>query len=300
MVGHASRGVAVRHVISICALLFACALSVTPAETSTVLVSLPVFKSWTGDFDGMLNRRLIRILVVPSKTYFFLNKGDTLGLTAETGQEFEKWINKRHAKGPYYIEVAFIPTRRDRIFQELKDGKGDIAAANLTITQERTAIVDFAKPWTKDVKAVLVTGRSGPPRTAISDLGGRGAIVRASSSFHTHLLALNNRLKSDNQTPIKLVAADENLEDEDLLQMVSAGLIPWTVVDGHTAKLWTKILKNISIREELTVNESGEIAWAVRKNSPLLQRELEEFVTSHRKFAEDLISQYLFVCKIFT
>jgi len=298
MVGHASRVVAVRHVISICALLFACSLTVTHAETSTVLLALPGVKAWTGDFDGMLKRRLIRILVVPSKTYFFLNKGDTLGLTAETGQEFEKWINKRHAKGPYYIEVAFIPTRRDRIFQELKDGKGDIAAANLTITQERTAIVDFAKPWAKDVKEVLVIGPSAPPITGISDLGGREVMVRASSSFHTHLLALNNRLKSDNHTPIKLAAADENLEDEDLLQMVSAKLIPWTVVDRHTAKLWTKILKNISIREDLTVNEGGEIAWAVLKNSPLLQRELEEFITSHRKFAEDLISQYLFDGKI--
>src|SRR3974390_3920187 len=119
MVGHAYRVVAMRHVISICALLFACSLTVPHAETSTVLLALPGVKAWTGDFDGMLKRRLIRILVVPSKTYFFLNKGDTLGLTAETGQEFEKWINKRHAKGPYYIEVAFIPT--GRIFQELKD-----------------------------------------------------------------------------------------------------------------------------------------------------------------------------------
>jgi ABC-type amino acid transport substrate-binding protein len=199
-----------RHVISICALLFCCSLTVTHAETSTVLLALPGVQAWTGDFNGMLRRRLIRILVVPSKTYFFLNKGDTLGLTAETGQEFEKWINKRHTKGPYYIEVAFIPTRRDRIFQELKDGKGDIAAANLTITQERTAIVDFAKPWAKDVTEILVTGPSAPPITAILDLGGREVMVRASSSFHTHLLALNNRLKSDNRTPIKLVAADEN------------------------------------------------------------------------------------------
>src|SRR3974390_2784539 len=119
MVGHASRVVAVRHVISICALLFACSLTVTHAETSTVLLALPGVKAWTGDFDGMLKRRLIRILVVPSKTYFFLNKGDELGVTAETGQEFEKWINKRHAKPPFDIKVVFVPTRRDRIFQDL-------------------------------------------------------------------------------------------------------------------------------------------------------------------------------------
>jgi ABC-type amino acid transport substrate-binding protein len=77
---------------------------------------------------------------------FFLNKADTLGLTAETGQEFEKWINKRHAKPPFDIKVVYVLTRRDRIFEDLIAGKGDIAAANLTITTDRSSIVDFAKP----------------------------------------------------------------------------------------------------------------------------------------------------------
>jgi len=93
-------------------------------------------------FDFVAASRIVRILVVPSKTFFFLNKGDTLGLTAETGQEFEKWINKRHAQRPFDIKVVFVPTRRDRIFQDLIDGKGDVAAADLTITTERSAAVD--------------------------------------------------------------------------------------------------------------------------------------------------------------
>ena len=255
-------------------------------------------QAWTGDFDGMIKRRAIRILVVPSKTFFFLNKGETLGLTAELGQEFEKWINKRHAKGPFDIKVVFVPTRRDRIFQELKDGKGDIAAANLTITAGRSALVDFAKPWGTGVKEVLVTGPSAPSIAAISDLGGREVMVRTSSSYHEHLVELNERLQREKLPAVKIVAADENLEDEDLLEMVSAGLLPWIIVDSLKAKLWTRILKGLSVREDLKLNEGGEIAWAVRKNSPLLQRELEEFVTSHRKFADDLISQYIYAGKI--
>ena len=172
------------------------------AETRTQILSVPNAQAWTGDYDGMLKRRYIRILVVPSKTYFFLNKGETLGVTGEAGQAFEKWINKRHANGPFDIKVVFVPTRRDRIFQELKDGKGDIAAANLTITEGRSALVDFAKPWANDVKEVLVTGPSAPPIAAISDLSGQKVMVRASSSFHTHLVALNERLKKENHPPV--------------------------------------------------------------------------------------------------
>jgi ABC-type amino acid transport substrate-binding protein len=176
-----------RRTVSICALLLIFTPIAVCAETPIKVLSLPSVQAWTGDFDGMIKRRTIRILAVPSKTLFFLNKGETLGLTAEIGQEFEKWINKRHAKGPFDIKVVFVPTRRDRIFQELKDGKGDIAAANLTITAGRSALVDFIKPWATGVKEVLVTGPSASSIGTISDLGGREVMVRTSSSYHEHL-----------------------------------------------------------------------------------------------------------------
>jgi len=205
----------------------------TPIED---VLSFPRVETWRGDLDGMLKRRTVRILVVPSKTFFFLDKGDTLGLIAETGQEFEKWINKRHEQAPFDIKVVFVPTRRDRILQDLVDGKGDIAAANLTITVERSTIVDFTRPWLTGVKEILVTGPSAPSIASISDLGGKEVMVRESSSYYTHLVALNEGFDSENRTPVKIVPADENLEDEDLLQMVSAGLLPWTIVDAHKAK----------------------------------------------------------------
>jgi ABC-type amino acid transport substrate-binding protein len=156
-----------RHFALIFALLQTCIPTAARAETPVDALSLPRTLTWTGDFDGLLERRIVRILVVPSKTFFFLDKADTLGVTAETGQEFEKWINKRHAKPPFDIKVVFVPTRRDRIFQDLIDGKGDIAAANLTITAERSAAVDFAKPWAKGVKEILVAGPSAPVRIDI-------------------------------------------------------------------------------------------------------------------------------------
>ena len=79
-------GCFVRPALFICVLLLCCASAVKADEPSTQVLSLPEVQPWTGDFDGMLKRRVIRILVVPSKTFFFLNKGDTLGLIAETSQ----------------------------------------------------------------------------------------------------------------------------------------------------------------------------------------------------------------------
>jgi membrane-bound lytic murein transglycosylase MltF len=280
-----------RNALLICCSLLACIPSAASAQK---LISLPKAEASTDDFDGMLKRRLIRILVVPNKTYFFLDKGESFGLTAEASRQLEKWLNQRHQKGPYKINVALVPTKRETILQDLRNGKGDIAAANLTITSERNALVDFTQPWAKDVKEIFVTGPSAPSIATISDLGGRDVTVRRSSSYYNHLVALNDRLKTEKQKAIKIITADENLEDEDLLEMVSAGLLPWTVVDAHTAKLWSRILKGLSLREDLAVNQGGEIAWAVRKNSPLLQRELGEFISANRKVANDLISYYIY------
>jgi membrane-bound lytic murein transglycosylase MltF len=281
-----------RHLGPIFALLLTCIPTAARTESPVEVLSLPRVLTWTVDFDGMLDHRIVRILVVPSKTYFFLNKGDTLGLTAEAGQEFQKWINKRHAKPPFDIKVVFVPTRRDRIFQDLIDGKGDIAAADLTITAERSAAADFAKPWAKGVKEILVTGPSAPAIASMLDLGGKEVMVRISSSYYTHLVELNERFEREKHTAVRIVPADENLEDEDLLQMVSAGLLPWAFVDAHTAKLWGRILKGLALREDLALNEDGEIAWAIRKNCPLLRHELDDFVTAHGKYSEELISEY--------
>jgi membrane-bound lytic murein transglycosylase MltF len=273
--------------------LLVCTPAALRAQAPADTLSLPRTATRSGDLDVMVKRRVVRILVVPSKTFFFLNKADTLGLTAETGQKFEKWITGRHAKPPYDIKVVFVPTRRDRIFEDLVEGKGDIAAANLTITAERSTLVDFAKPWLTGVKEILVTGPSAPAVTSVADLGGKEVMVRKSSSYYTHIVALNARLESENRPAIEIVPADEDLEDEDLLQMVSGGLLPWAVVDAHTAKLWRKILKDLALREDIAFNEGGEIAWAIRKESPQLRRELDQFVTANSKFASDLISYYI-------
>ena len=64
--------------------------------------------------------------------------------------------------------------------------------------------------------------------------------------------------------------------------MVNAGLLPWAIVDEHKAGIWTKVLPNLKIRPEIAFSESGEIAWAIRKDSPQLKAELDAFIEKHR------------------
>ena len=87
---------------------------------------------------------------------------------------------------------------------------------------------------------------------------------------------MNVNFAAQHLTPIKLTAADENLEDEDLLEMVNAGILPFTIVDDFKAQIWTKMFKSLRVRNDISINDDGAVAAAdVVKNSPSLKAVLD-------------------------
>lgn len=239
--------------------------------------------AYKGDFDTMVEHHVIRFLVPFSKTFYFLDGATQRGLTYEYVKLFEKFINKRLKKGHVQVKAIVIPTARDRLLPDLAAGRGDIAAGNLTITEDRKKVVDFGDPFTSDVKEVVVTGPASKPVKGLFDLSGREIFVRKSSSYYENLQHVNATFKATGKKPIKIVAADEYLEDEDLLEMVNAGLIPAIVIDKHKGDFWTQIFENITLHDNLVVNSGGMIAWAMRKKSPKLMKEVNRFVKEHKK-----------------
>jgi membrane-bound lytic murein transglycosylase MltF len=244
---------------------------------------LPTNEPWIGDLDGMRERREIRLLVPYSKTFYAVDRGgQQYGITYEIGRTLEEWLNKREKRKALRISVIFIPVARDRLLSGLLDGTGDIAAGNITVTERRSETVQFTAPLASNAKEVLVTGPTAPSVTALEDLAGDEIFVRPSSSYFEHLDAINKSWTDSGKPTISLTPLDEELEDEDILEMVNAGLLRWAVVDEHKAKLWAPVFTNLVVRSDIVVNEGGEIAWAVRKDTPLLLAELNAFVKEHK------------------
>jgi membrane-bound lytic murein transglycosylase MltF len=243
---------------------------------------LPIGAAALGDLDAMMARRQFRLIVPYNKTQFFIDRGREMGVAAEFGREFEAWLNRRRAPGSLPVVVIFRPTAQDRLLPALLAGRGDAVAGNLTITPERREIVDFAPPWLSDVAEILVTGPAAPAVDGVESLAGRELHVRASASYFTHLAALNRDFAARGLAPVRVVPISERLQDEDILQMVSAGLLPWAVVDDHVAGVWAKLLPGLVLHPDVAVNRQGDIAWAVRKESPLLAAELAAFFATHR------------------
>jgi membrane-bound lytic murein transglycosylase MltF len=237
---------------------------------------------WNGDLDGMVERRYIRVLCTFNRTNYFLDKAEQRGLTYEAGKLFEAFLNKRLGMKTVKLHVAFIPVRRDQLFPLLAAGGGDIAASNLTITEARSTMGTFASPWASDVRQVVVLGANEAPIAALDDLSARTIHVRRSSAYFESLTALNAKFATAHKAPVRIVEADEQLEDDDLLEMVNAGLVPATVVDSHIANAWEKVFDQLHV-QPVALQTGGATAWAVRKNAPKLLEMVNAFVAANPK-----------------
>jgi membrane-bound lytic murein transglycosylase MltF len=253
-------------------------------ESLSIPVELREITSpWTGDLDGMAERRLVRAAVTRSGFFYYIRNGREYGVTSEFLRVFEKDLNKRLGlSGTRRIQVIAIPMTRDRLLDAVTEGRADIAAAGLTITADRLRQVDFSEPWTSDVREVLVTSSIAKPIVFMGDLAGREIVVRVSSSYYQSLRELSDHFVRDGLAPIDIVPAHEIFEDEDLLEMTSVGMIGITVADDYIARFWQQTFPDLTLHEDLAIREDGRIAWAFRKNSPLLAAATGDFVTANR------------------
>ena len=253
---------------------------------------------WVGDFDGMFDRRHIRMLVPYSRTLFFVDKGRERGITAEIARGFERYLNQKYKKklAGRPLTLSLIATTRDRLVGDLARGLGDIAAGNLTVTPERLRAADFVVPAEQPpVLEELVCSSDAPPVANLDSLSGKTVEVRRSSSYYESLIALNARFKADRRAAVQILLLPDALEDEDVLEMVNAGLIGLTIVDSWKARIWAQALPRIKIRKDIVLRDDGKTGWAIRRDSPRLRNEIEAFdrgLLQHQDIIESRIASY--------
>jgi membrane-bound lytic murein transglycosylase MltF len=251
-----------------------------PAVESTVPAGLRAIMSepFTGDFEGMVKRRMIRLGVAFNRSFYFVDKGAPRGAAYEYGTLFEDELNKKLKTGNLRIHVVFVPLPRDLLAPALINGRVDAVIAQITITPDKQQLVDFTTPTRTNVSEVVVTGPGAPEIASIADLSGREVFVRKGGTYHQSLLALNDQLAAQHKPPVLVQFIADSLEDDDVLEMVNAGLIPITVVDDYLAAFWKKTFTDLTVHDAVTVRTGGNLAVALRKNNPQLAAALNEFI----------------------
>jgi membrane-bound lytic murein transglycosylase MltF len=241
-----------------------------------------VLKPFTRDLDELVNRRVVRLGVTFNRTFYFVDKGVQRGIAHEYGQLMEQRLNKHFKTGTgNKIHVFFVALPRELLLSALVDGKVDLVAAQVTMTPELAKYVDFSNPTRMNVNQILVTGAGAPAIDSIGDLSGKEVFAREMSAYHVSLLALNEKFKAQGKPPMVIREAPPNLEDDDLLEMVNAGLIPAVVVDDYLAVFWKKVFPNLVVHENIALRTGGTLAIAIRKNNPQLLAALNTFMGNY-------------------
>ncbi len=236
---------------------------------------------WTGDLDGMVERRLIRVLTTYSRTHFFIDRGMQRGLVPDAFKVFEDDLNKRLKTRHLRVQVVFVPVAHDELVPALREGRGDIVAAGTLMNDWRREAVDFTNPTRSGISVIPVTGPGVPPLSGVNDLAGREIYLRPSDIPRGAVERFNAELKAAGRPPVRVRPAPEVLADEDMLEMVSAGLVQATLVEDHIAEFWQQVFPDLVLNRAAAVRTDGQAGMMVRKGSPQLLAELNAFLARY-------------------
>ncbi len=271
----------VTAVITLLSILFFCG-PVVAASADQDEIFKHANEPWSGDLDGITERKFLRILTVHNPLFFSFDGAKQQGIVADLAKMFENHLAEEigRVRSP---TIVVIPVARDELIPNLINGRGDLVMGNLTITPARQKQVDFGPALYPEIDELVVTGPAAKNIASFDDLVKTGLYVRRSSSYFEHLQALNAKRKTQGKKPIPITEADENLEDYDLLDMVNAGVINAVVVDSHKAKFWKQVFDKIKVHQDLSVHSGNQIAWAIRKDSPDLMKSITAFGNTVKK-----------------
>ena len=255
----------------------------SPLDSLPEAVRLSIDKPFTGDFDEMIKRRAIRVGVTFNRTHYFIDQGQERGLTYEALKSFENDLNTDLKTGNLKVHVVIVPMSRDLLAPSLLKGQVDMIAAMVTVRPELEAIAAFSEPTRTNVSQVVVTGPGAPQIVRVDDLAGQEVFVRKASAYYDTLSKLNEQLKARGKPAVVIDEAPDVLEDDDILEMVNAGLAPITVVDDYLAEFWSQVFKAVTVHKDVAVRTGGYLAVAFRKENPKLREGVNQWIRKHGK-----------------
>lgn len=254
------------------------------------------FDKHTGDLNEMVKRRNIRAIVMLNPIGFFYDQGQPRGAMYETMEDFQKFVNQKLKIGNPGIKVSFLPVTPAQAEASITQGMGDIIANAIVITPEREKQVAFSAPIQTGVSQVVISGRDFGEINTIADLSGKTIYVNPLTTYYENLKKVSAELKKSGKPPIDVRAADKNLADDDLIQMVHAGLLPATVTITERAALWSKVFNDLKIYPNAPIATNISLGFVMRKDNPQLKQLVDEYVATHAvgtSFGNTLLRRYL-------
>ncbi|MCE2431846.1 MAG: membrane-bound lytic murein transglycosylase MltF [Candidatus Latescibacteria bacterium] len=222
-------------------------------------------QTFTDDLTGLKERRRLRMITRNNAMTYFIYRGQQIGFEYELMKRFASQHDLR-------LEIV-IPNSHAELLSYLNEGRGDVVASAMTITEVRQEQAAFTQPY-NEVSELVVVHADGDSIASLQDLAGRTIHVRASSSFYTTLMALQDSIKG-----LEIALVPDNVETEDILAGVEEGLYDLTLCDSNLLDIERAYGRRL--KAALSIKPTA-LGWAVRKDNSDLLAALNEYIKEEK------------------
>ncbi|MBF3109152.1 lytic transglycosylase F, partial [Pseudomonas aeruginosa] len=122
--------------------------------------------------------------------------------------------------------------------------------------------------------------------TRLEQLSGRTIPLPAGSAAEGAIELVNQRLAQRRMAPIRIEKLDASLAVEDVMEMVQAGILGFTVVEQPIAERWAKVLPKLRVDRHLVLDNRADMAWYVRRDASTLRATIDRFLADYRAPAD--------------
>jgi membrane-bound lytic murein transglycosylase F len=231
-----------------------------------------VFDSDSEDLPTILKNKELKVLIEYSPTSYYYYKGTNMGFEFEMLKAFASDLGVR-------LKIEKIKNI-DEAEKELIFGDANILACSYTITKDRKEHMDFSTPYMRTPQVLIQRMPWDENPSYIKDpimLTGKEIVVSSKSSYYQRLLHLQDEMGDS----IHIVGVDRTYSPKKLMDMVSQKKIDYTVVDNHIAVASAFEYNNLD--HHLRLSFKQQIAFGLKKNSPLLRFKLNKWIRKFRQ-----------------
>lgn len=223
----------------------------------------------------------LRVLVNQSRNSSGQIRGQAIGVEYQRLRAFDQFLNRGSGDG-HELRLKIIPKPKDQLIAALQKGEGDLVAPGELLDAHPGLGISASVPARSNVVLVVVGNRKNRNFKRLEEMSGRTLTLPVGSAVSDALREINQKLHRDGRLPIAVEWADSSLAVEDVLEMVQAGIYPWTAVELPIAERWQKVMPGLRIDRHLVVGKKGDMSWFVRSDSPMLRARIDRFFADYR------------------
>ena len=189
--------------------------------------------------------------------YEFLRGQEIAGIDVEICRAVAQRLNR-----PFKAETVDF----DSVIPAVISGKADLAAAGITVTEDRKKNVDFSIPYVKT--GIVVIFRKSSPFKDKEQLKGKKIGVQSGTTSETFVLEELKQEPERSKSPAEAVAA------------LKSGRVEFVIADIDPAKNCVKGDADLALSDFIT---SEEYAVAIRKGQPELLQAINATIAELKK-----------------